>query len=96
VLVGRIPYYGEMDDLDHILAKIVSYEMEPPQQARWRKKVLLPMKPGDKWTPAYTLGEEIVDGFIWHDGILVPKGGWGYHRVYDDYNYFCSPPEPTQ
>jgi len=78
VLVGRIPYYGDITDLDNILAKFVTYENASRSDASWRSNVLLPMEPSDGSTPGYHLGEEIKDA------ILVPKTGWNYHRVYDD------------
>ncbi len=79
VVVGRIPYYGNMNDLDSILAKIISYQNEMNQD--WRKNVLLPMEPSDEVTPGYHLGEAIKDSLI------VPKG-WNYHRIYDDINKY--------
>jgi hypothetical protein len=87
VLVGRIPYYGNMNDLDDILVKIITYENETPNEAFWRHNVLLPMKPSDSSTPGYHLGEAIKDN------IVVPKDNWDFHRVYDeDYGLF-PPPE---
>ena len=32
VAVGRIPYYGSITDLDHILLKIIDYENAPASQ----------------------------------------------------------------
>jgi phosphodiesterase/alkaline phosphatase D-like protein len=92
VAVGRIPYYGVITDLDHILSKIIAYETLPETDISWRRNVLLPMKPSDTATPpvtpGYQLGEEIKDG------ILVPID-WEYHRVYES-NYGLSPaPETT-
>jgi len=81
VVVGRIPYYGNMNDLDSILSKNISYQKETNQN--WRKKILLPMEPSDEYTPGYHLGEEIKNS------VIVPKG-WSYHRVYDQ-NYGLSP-----
>ncbi len=75
VMVGRIPYYGNMTDLDSILAKIVSYQNESDQN--WRKNVLLPMEQSDDATPGYHLGEAIKND------IIAPKG-WSYHRIYHD------------
>ncbi len=88
VAVGRIPYYGSITDLDHILSKIIDYENAPASSISWRENVLLPMKPSDASTPAYQLGEEIKDD------VLVPNA-WTYHRVYDE-DYGLSPaPETT-
>jgi hypothetical protein len=66
VLVGRIPYYGNMNDLDDILVKIITYENETPNEAFWRHNVLLPMKPSDSSTPGYHLGEAISKFSIIH------------------------------
>ena len=88
VLVGRIPYYGNMTDLDHILEKIISYGSTPLESIGWRRNVLLPMEPSDGSTPGYHLGEEIKDD------IIIPKGSWGYHRVYEE-NYGLSPVPET-
>lgn len=84
LLVGRIPYYGNITDLDNILAKFVAFENANRSEASWRSNVLLPMEPSDGSTPGYHLGEEIKDA------IIVPKIDWGYHRVYDD-DYGLSP-----
>jgi hypothetical protein len=84
VLVGRIPYYGQMGDLDHILAKIIAFENESQGETTWRRNALLPMKPSDGSTPGYHLGEAIKDA------IVVLKGGWGYHRIYEQ-NYGVDP-----
>jgi hypothetical protein len=89
VLVGRIPYYDNMADLDSILAKIISYENASSASATWRKNVLLPMKPQDGSTPGYQLGEEIKND------VIIPKGDWGYHRVYDGEYSLIPPPETT-
>jgi len=88
VLVGRIPFYGNYTHLDGILAKLIAYTDEAPDQQAWRKKVLLPMEPSDGSTPGYHLGEAIKNS------IVVPMGDWGYHRVYDD-DYGLSPAPET-
>ena len=87
VIVGRIPYYGNMTDLDNIFAKIIAYSNETSAQAAWRKRVLLPMEPSDGSTPGYHLGEAIKNA------VVVPKT-WNYHRVYDD-NYGLTPVPET-
>ncbi|MFC1596255.1 C25 family cysteine peptidase [Candidatus Margulisiibacteriota bacterium] len=87
IVVGRIPYYGSISDLDDILTKTIAYEKSNTSEINWRKKVLLPMKPSDDDTPGYQLGEEIKDY------VLEPKN-WNYHRVYDE-NYSLSPPPET-
>ncbi|MCU0857304.1 MAG: C25 family cysteine peptidase [Pontiellaceae bacterium] len=89
VIAGRIPYYGSLTDLDSILSKLVTYAGASSGSIAWRRRALLPMKPSDASTPGYNLGEAIKNN------ILVPKGGWNYHRVYEQ-NYGLSPvPEST-
>lgn len=88
VLVGRIPFYGSISDLDHILAKIRSYENTNQDAASWRNNVLLPMKPSDIRTPGYHLGEAI------NNDAVLPRG-WGFHRIYDEDYGLYPPPETT-
>lgn len=40
VVVGRIPYYGNMGDCDHILQKIIAYETSSDDLS-WRNKILI-------------------------------------------------------
>jgi len=87
VLVGRIPYYGSIGDLDAILQKLIDYELEWPDDAVWRHDVLLPMEPSDASTPGYHLGEQIKTDAV------VPEG-WSYHRIYEE-NYGLTPPPET-
>lgn len=88
VRVGRIPYYGDIDDLDHILAKLMQYQQETPASAAWRKRVLLPMEPSDGSTPGYPLGEAIKQK------VLAAKCDWDYHRIYN-HGYGLEPPAET-
>ena len=81
VLVGRIPYYGSVSDLDAILQKTIYYETQNICSVQWRKNVLLPME------ESYQLGEYIKNDF------LVPEG-WSYHRIYNS-NYGVDPPPET-
>jgi len=82
--VGRIPYYGNMSDLDAILLRTIEYESEDATTAAWRKNVLLPFDEdaaggyGDWW---YTLLPSRIGEKIRTD-VLVPAG-WPYHRIYD-------------
>ena len=85
VAVGRIPYYGSITDLDHILLKTIEYENASASSASWRENALLPMKPSDGSTPGYQLGEEIKNT------VLVPNG-WTYQRVYDEKYSLPEPP----
>ncbi|NQT93698.1 MAG: hypothetical protein HQ559_13140 [Lentisphaerae bacterium] len=87
VAVGRIPFYGVISDLDEILRGIVRYENTSPSNAVWRKRALLPMEPLDAGTPAYQLGEEIKNS------VLIPAGGWTFHRLYDASHSLVPPPE---
>ncbi|MGE4286076.1 MAG: LamG-like jellyroll fold domain-containing protein [Phycisphaerae bacterium] len=57
VYVGRIPYYGNISETDHILRKIIDYENETDKS--WRRNALLPMVPLDDVTPTYQMGEQI-------------------------------------
>ncbi len=86
VHVGRIPVYnsGDIQKLDKILVKTMEYENKPAEEIGWRFKVLLSMKPIDKRTQAYELGEQIKDH------TLVPCN-WEYYRVYAK-NYSLNPP----
>ncbi len=84
VVVGRIPVYDSVDDLDAILSKTIRYETANSATTGWRRNALLPMKPSDPSTPGYQLGEEIKDD------VLVPLGYDGYSRIYDE-NYDLEP-----
>ncbi|MEN6372443.1 MAG: putative Ig domain-containing protein [Armatimonadota bacterium] len=87
VLVGRIPYYGSISDLDSILQKIITYETTT-SVGGWADRMLLPMKPLDSSTPMWQLGDQI------RQDIAVPAG-LGSYRIYDE-NYSASPtPELT-
>ncbi|NLE57715.1 MAG: hypothetical protein GX616_05095, partial [Planctomycetes bacterium] len=87
VIVGRIPYYGTIADLDNILQKTMDYQNQPIGSVAWRRNALLPMKDPDATTLIYRLGEQIKND------TLVPAG-WSYHRVYD-LAYSLTPPPET-
>lgn len=87
ILVGRIPYYGSISDLDRILAKTVNYENMPQRAATWRKNALLAMVPSDSYTPGYPLGEQIKDR------VIAPQSDWGYYRLYAETYGLYPPPE---
>jgi len=74
--VGRIPYYGNITDLDHILAKMVTYENETEATSSWRTKVLLPMAKIGNFNPGYDVGEIVKD-------LIFEPHGWQYHRIYE-------------
>jgi len=85
VIVGRIPYYGSISDLDAILQKSIEYENETISgSTQWRKKALLPM--GDDPNTRYYLGEAIKSE------ILEPAG-WSSHRIYKEDYGLVPPPE---
>ncbi len=88
VLVGRVPYYGAVADVDAYLAKAIQYERSPAGGIGWRKNVLLPMKPSDSSTPGYQLGEAI------RNNILSPAG-WSSYRIYESDYGLTPPPEKT-
>ncbi len=71
--VGRIPYYGTMNDLDVILQKTIDAGTITPS-----KDVLLAGKPITPTDVGYTTLEEVKND------ILIPAG-YGYQRVYDSY-----------
>ena len=82
VFTGRIPYYGNITDLDRILQKTIDYENAADTQ--WRRNTLLPMVPLDDSTPMYQLGERIKSDH------LEPKCISSV-RIYDK-NYGAIPP----
>lgn len=83
VVVGRIPFYGQIADTDYILQKIIGYETDT--DCGWRRRALLPMVPLDDATQAYQLGEQMKAGYL--EAAAVPS-----HRLYhDDYGLV---PEP--
>ena len=85
VMVGRIPYYGCMADLDKILAKTIDYENQFSNTLQWRKNSLVIMKPLNTSTnptagyiggTSWWLGEQVKNE------ILIPNDR-NYHRIYD-------------
>jgi hypothetical protein len=79
VIVGRIPYYGVMTDLDKILAKSIAYANETSRG--WRKSVLLPMKPLDKDVTSCLMGETVKTA-------LFDPNQWRSYRIYDKFNTY--------
>ena len=87
VIVGRIPYYNNLSDLDSILQKTINYE-SGALKGNWQKNVLLSMKPSDQDTPGYHLGQAILADTITPSGLNAI-------RVYES-NYGLNPsPEYT-
>ena len=73
VMVGRIPYYGSVRDLDSILRKTINYERQSSDAVKWRKNALLAI-PGKSSVPGFS--EQLRSEF------LLPSG-WRCHRLYD-------------
>ncbi|MCE5313854.1 MAG: C25 family peptidase propeptide domain-containing protein [Armatimonadota bacterium] len=82
VIVGRIPYYGTITELDSILQKVIDYE-SGTYGGTWVKNTLLSMKPSDASTPGYNLGEAIRED-------IIEPADLETTRVYDD-DYGLSP-----
>ncbi len=87
VFVGRVPYYGNITELDSILNKFIRYENGDFGDGQWSKKVLLSMKPSDSSTPGYHLGERIKEDFIDGSDSLYAV------RIYDEDYGLASPAE---
>ena len=84
VYVGRIPYYGDMVQLDSILTKSMLYKSSA--HGDWARKCLMAMKPLDSSTPCYQLGEQIT-----FDSLFPLEAQ--PDRVYDDAYGLPIPPE---
>jgi len=87
VYVGRIPYYGNINDLDHILQKTINYENSTDVQ--WRRNIFLPMVPfePEEGVLSYELGEQIKKDHLEPEGISSV-------RIYDEcYADTVPPPE---
>ncbi len=72
VAVGRIPFYGNIDDLDHILQKTMDYENTPEEDTLWRQSALLAAE-GQR---------RAFFGELIRTEIMEPQG-YSTHRVYD-------------
>lgn len=90
--VGRIPYYGNMTDLDNILKKIINYE-EATGSEDWREKILIPAavlnhSPQDanldgdandtEVDREYSLASERTLGAVWGEAMKTLATGAGY------------------
>ena len=82
VYVGRIPYYGSIKDLDHILRKTIDYQSA--SLGDWSRRAILAMKALDPTTPSYQLGEAI------RSNVAIPAG-FSARRLYDS-DYGLDPP----
>ena len=83
ITVGRIPFYGNFQDLDSILEKTMKYENELHIDIKWRKNILIPVEPLSQGAHTHTIGEVIKNNYA------IPSG-WKYHRVYNE-NFGLNP-----
>ncbi len=87
VIIGRIPYYGSITDLDKILQKTINYETNP-SIGNWAQRMLTPLEPLDPNTPLWHLGEALRTD--------VAKPGQLVHfRIYEEDYGIIPPPEMT-
>jgi hypothetical protein len=70
--VGRIPFYGQVAELDHILQKTMNYENAPENNIGWRRSALL----------AAEGQHRAFFGELIRTEILLPSG-YDAYRVYD-------------
>jgi len=75
VAVGRIPFYGNVGDLDGIFQKIINYEDSALTNADWRANALLALANQNLFTYGSTLGAKVTTG------ILEPAA-WDYTALY--------------
>lgn len=87
VIVGRIPYYGVMTELDKILRKIITYETTT-EIGPWAQRVLIAQKPLDGLTPTWQAGEGIKND-------VCKPAGLNYYRVYENDFGLMPAPEKT-
>ena len=83
-IVGRMPYYNEIKDLDNILEKTINYENST--DTTWRNNILLPMMTFTENNPGYNAGEIIKNDL---DNYINK-----YHRIYE-YDYNLNPKAET-
>ena len=88
IIVGRIPNYGSITDLDAVFEKLIIYESMLGEDEQWRKNVLIPSDPLSASWPGFRIGEQIKHS-------ILEKNGWSSHRIYDDDYYLNPPPETT-
>ncbi len=90
VHVGRIPNYGNIQNLDNILTKIIDYENET--DIEWRKKAYFAMHIFSDAQNGYVYGHAI------EEAVVTPNAGWTAHRVYDAPVFGCLdfPPSYTK
>lgn len=84
VCVGRIPCFGNIEDLDHVLRKTIEYQSSAPGD--WGRRFVLAMKVLDPHTPGYQLGESI------RRDIAEPHG-LSAVRLYDGAYGLVPPPD---
>jgi hypothetical protein len=77
LMVGRIPFYGVFEDLDHILAKTIDYECQFANNIQWRKNTFSAMKPlNDTYGTSWAFGEDMATD-------IFDPAGWPYFKLYD-------------
>jgi hypothetical protein len=84
VYVGRIPCFGNIEELDHILRKTIDYQSAA--LGDWGRRLVLAMKVLDPYTPGYQLGEII------RKNIAEPHG-LSAIRLYDGTYGLVPPPD---
>lgn len=91
IAVGRIPVYNHnMDDLDHILEKIIIYENTKESHSDWRLNVLLPTSYKNEYDSYVTMGETIAGALYfngWTSFTHALRETPFYYRLYEDYAF---------
>lgn len=93
VVVGRVPYYGEVKDVDAILAKFINYGNSSKADAEWRNQFLFAMEPFStdaQYYPNFGVEENFRLGEAIIEDVLKPKGGMGWFRIYEQ-NFNLTP-----
>lgn len=75
IIVGRIPYYGKINDLDKILAKTVRFENEDKDEIGWRKNGVVSINDAG-YEGLYQLGESMKSN-------VFDPNSWGCTRMYE-------------
>ena len=90
LIVGRIPYYGDIDELDGILETAIKYMNSAENEISYRKKVLLPMS--FIWFEGYVNvsvemdeNRDTADTAEWMvENVLKQHEGVTYTRLYEE------------
>lgn len=86
VAVGRIPFYGNIAELDGILSKIQRYENAAVTNRAWRRKAVVAFPDMDGFLSS-TPGRESAQPFV--DDLLRPSG-FRVEALYPDSLPWCS------